>query len=200
MTLTVIEQRAKRWDEETLKMLQDVTAMASQVVQEIRTLSYLLHPPLLDEAGLTSALSWYVDGLTQRSNLKIDLEIAPDLGRLSPDQEIAIFRVVQECLTNIHRHSGSATAKIQLKREISELCLTVSDTGSGIPEANASTQETRKTMGVGIRGMQERMRDLGGKMRIRQGNPGTIVEANFPLNKPANSAECQDMSRVKAPA
>jgi PAS domain S-box-containing protein len=200
MTLTVIEQRAKGWDEETLRLLEDVTAMASQVVQEIRTLSYLLHPPLLDEAGLTSALSWYVDGLTQRSNLKIDLEIPSDLGRLSPDQEIAIFRVVQECLTNIHRHSGSSTAKIQLKRNVSELCLTVSDTGSGIPEQDSSEPGARKTMGVGIRGMRERMRDLGGEMQIRQGNPGTIVEASFPLNKPVNSTQAQELSRVQAEA
>ena len=200
MTLTLVQQRAERWDEETTKLLEDATAMASQIVQEIRTLSYLLHPPLLDEAGLASALSWYVDGLTQRSSLQIELEIASDLGRLSQDQEIAIFRVVQECLTNIHRHSGSSTARIQIKRDAGELCLTVSDTGSGIPKAGDVINGVPKTMGVGIRGMRERMRDLGGEMRIRPGNPGTIVEANFPLNKPVSFTPAQALSGVKAQA
>ncbi len=200
MTLTLILQRAQGGDEETAKLLEEAVEMGSQVVKEIRTLSYLLHPPLLDEAGLTSALSWYVDGLTQRSKLKIDLQIASDLGRLSQDQEIAIFRVVQECLTNIHRHSGSSTAKIDIKRTPSEICLTVADTGSGIPEKDPAANGTGKTAGVGIRGMRERVRDLGGHMQIRPSNPGTIVEANFPLTKRANFTHEHDSSRMSVQA
>jgi PAS domain S-box-containing protein len=200
MTLSVVQQRAQAWDPETAKLLEDAVAMGSQVVQETRTLSYLLHPPLLDEAGLSSALSWYVDGLTQRSNLKIDLEIAADLGRLSQDQEIAIFRVVQECLTNIHRHSGSSTAKIELKRTPSEISLTVSDAGVGIPDKHPATNGTSKAAGVGIRGMHERMRDLGGHMQIGAGNPGTVIQANFPLTKPSNFARDREAPRIKAQA
>src|ERR1700674_4736076 len=92
-------------------------ALVEQISREIRTISHLLHPPLLDLAGLASALRWYVDGFSERSHIKVDLEIPPDLGRLPSDMEIAIFRIVQECLTNIHRHAGSATDAIRGKQE-----------------------------------------------------------------------------------
>ena len=95
----------------------ELTVLVQQVSSEIRTISHLLHPPLLDLAGLTSALRWYVDGFSERSKIKVDLEIPPDFGRLSSETEIAIFRIVQECLTNIHRHSRSAVAVIRLRRE-----------------------------------------------------------------------------------
>src|SRR5580765_6433906 len=98
--------------------------LVEQMMQEIRTLSYLLHPPLLDESGLDSAIRWYVDGLTQRSKIKIDLSLPPGMGRVSQDLETAIFRVVQECLTNVHRHSGSSRARIQIVEDGHQIRLT----------------------------------------------------------------------------
>jgi signal transduction histidine kinase len=144
-------------------------------------LSYLLHPPLLDEAGLSSALRWYVDGLSQRSHIDIDLDIAPDVGRLSENLEIAIFRIVQECLTNIHRHSGSATAGIHIAREDDEIRVLVRDSGTGIAAKAEPSEDGAQRVGVGISGMKERVRELGGTMRIRDANPGTIVEVQLPL-------------------
>ena len=156
--------------------------LAEHVVKEIRTLSYLLHPPLLDEVGLACALRWYVDGLAERSKIKIDLDLSPQLGRLSQDLETAIFRIVQECLTNIHRHSGSATAKIQISENGDRILLTVRDQGKGIPpEFLRGTKVRPAIVGVGIQGMRERVRELGGRMRIRSRAPGTIVEVVLPF-------------------
>ena len=108
-------------------------SLVDQVSREIRTISHLLHPPLLDVAGLASALRWYVDGFSERSHIKVDLEIPDDFGRLPDELEIAIFRIVQECLTNIHRHSGSPTATIRLIQEGDRLRVQVQDHGKGIP-------------------------------------------------------------------
>ncbi len=107
--------------------------LAQEMNKEARTVSYLLHPPLLDEAGLASALRWYAEGFSQRSKINVELELAEDFGRLPQDWEIAIFRTVQECLTNIHRYSGSPVARIRLARSDSQLCLEVQDKGIGIP-------------------------------------------------------------------
>jgi len=141
--------------------------------KEIRTLSHLLHPPLLDEVGLTSALRWYVEGFAERSKIPVTLELAPDLERLSRELETAMFRIIQECLTNIHRHSGSATACIRTRRENNEVVLSVSDEGKGIVPTGMP--------GVGIRGMRERVRQLGGTLEVRSGNPGTSVIARLPI-------------------
>jgi len=148
------------------------------------TLSYLLYPPLLDEAGLPSALQWYIDGLAQRSNLKIDLHISSDVGRLSQELETTIFRIVQECLTNVHRHSASSVARIALITKDGQAILRIRDEGRGVraqllgdPAANLSS------FGVGIRGITERVRELDGKLRIKNATPGTIVEVIFPLQR-----------------
>jgi PAS domain S-box-containing protein len=183
MNLAVVLQRTSSKDGKITQALADSVELAQQVVNEIRTMSYLLHPPLLDEAGLASALRWYVDGVRERSKIKIDLDLSPQIGRLSQGLETAIFRIVQECLANIHRHSGSSSAKIRLAHEGSLIRLTVQDEGKGIsPEfLQGSGTQMPSTAGVGIRGMQERVRDLGGLMRIRPANPGTIVEVELPL-------------------
>jgi len=181
MNLAVIRQRAPKLDQKASQMLLESMALAEQLVQEMRTISYLLHPPLLDEAGLDSALRWYVDGVAQRSNIKIDLELSPQLGRFSQDLETAAFRIVQECLTNIHRHSGSSTATIRISKEREGLRLTVRDRGKGIPPEVLSTTDGMHKAGVGIRGMRERVRELGGSIRIAPANPGTIVEVVLPI-------------------
>jgi PAS domain S-box-containing protein len=166
------------------KAISESVDLANRACNEIRTLSYLLHPPLLDEAGLSHALRWYVNGFVERTNIHVDLEITPELGRLSRDQELALFRVVQESLTNIHRHSGSSTAEIHLFQSDHHVSLAVRDHGKGLPDAiPGKPPGTPAHFGVGIRGMHERMRQLGGRMEVSCAHPGTIVRAVLPLSE-----------------
>ena len=161
------------------KLLGDSAAMLAEVTKEIRTISHLLHPPLLGVAGLCSAIRWYVDGFSERSHIQVELEIPDDVGPLPSEIGIALFRVVQECLTNVYRHSGSESCSILLVREPGSLHLEIRDHGKGIPaDAKAST-------GVGIRGMKERMRHLGGSLELTSNNAGTIVVARVPVNETA---------------
>jgi PAS domain S-box-containing protein len=161
--------------------------LVMRVSDEIRTLSYLLHPPLLDEIGLESALKEYVAGFAARSKIAVRLDMSVDFGRLSREAEIALFRVVQECLTNIHRHSGSATAAIRIRRENGVVSLEVKDDGRGIPVDKLTQVNASRTVGVGFRGMRERLRQLGGSLEVRSGEKGTIVAATLE-NQPPNGA------------
>jgi PAS domain S-box-containing protein len=175
--------------EETLEMVQHLS-------QEIRTTSYLLHPPLLDESGLADALNWYVEGLIRRSDLEIGVLISDNFGRLSPDIELVIFRLVQECLTNIHRHSGSKSATIRLARMPNEVCLEIEDYGKGIPAEKLAQIESQGS-GVGIRGMSERVRQFDGELKIHSSKSGTKIAVRLPLNSipaqaAANSRKAQD--------
>jgi signal transduction histidine kinase len=166
---------------QTAKAVSDSVALAQEMNKEVRTVSYLLHPPLLDEAGLASALRWYVEGFSQRSKIKVDLDLPEDFGRLPQDWEIAIFRTVQECLTNIHRYSGSSVANIRLARSDGQICLEVQDKGIGISPEKLHEITDAGTPGIGIRGMRERMRQLGGQLEIRSNGQGTTVEARLPI-------------------
>jgi PAS domain S-box-containing protein len=200
INLGVVRQRASGLDRKDSAVLLESMDLAEQVVKEIRTLSYLLHPPLLDEAGLESALRWYVEGLAERSKIKIDLDLSPQLGRLSQDLETAIFRIVQECLTNIHRHSDSSTAKIQISENGSRILLTVRDQGKGIPlDVLRGANRASATVGVGIHGMRERVRELGGHMRIRSAASGTIVEVVLPLARREMLYDSHNTSRPPVP-
>ncbi len=172
------------------KGLEEVQDLVQQVHGEIRTTSYLLHPPLLDEAGLSSALNWYVQGLSERSGLAISLDLAEDFGRLPGGVELVIFRVVQECLTNVHRHSGSKTASIRLCHDAKRIFLEVRDQGSGLPPDRLADVQ-RNGSGVGIRGMQERLRQLGGEMKIDSDGSGTCVRATIPMPKETRSADVE---------
>jgi PAS domain S-box-containing protein len=167
--------------EEIQKPLEDSLAMVEQCLSEMRTLSYLLHPPLLDEIGLAPALRWYVNGFTRRSSIEVGLHISEEVGRLPSDIETALFRVVQESLGNVHRHSGSKTAAIKLRSARGEVVLTISDNGAGIAttSAGASGEEIR-ALGVGIAGMSARLRQLGGKLEVRSSHRGTTVRAIVP--------------------
>jgi len=166
--------------------LAESIGLTSQVIKETRTLSYLLHPPLLDEAGLRDALHWFVGGFIERSGIQTELEISPTLSRLPRDLEIAIFRIIQEALTNIHRHSGSPTASIHLALDRNEIHLTITDQGKGMrPPATAEEPTKGRKLGVGVAGMRERVLQLGGRFEIGAGNPGSIIKAVFPL--PAGS-------------
>jgi signal transduction histidine kinase len=153
--------------------------LVQQLTQEIRTTSYLLHPPLLDESGLSSALRWYVQGLSERSGLDIDLRIPEDFGRLHPDVELVVFRLVQECLTNIHRHSGSKTALIRVDRKAENIYVEVEDEGKGISAEQLAEIQSQGT-GVGIRGMRERVHQL----RARSLWSRTAPAQKFPLAYP----------------
>jgi signal transduction histidine kinase len=139
----------------------------------------LLHPPLLDEAGLPSAVRWYVEGFAERSKLPVDLEISPDLGRLPKEMETTIFRIVQECLTNIHRHSGSPTASIRILRNDQEISVEVRDHGKGMPSPGSAPSSVKT--GIGVQGMRERVREWNGKLEIRSGSDGTLVLATLSI-------------------
>jgi PAS domain S-box-containing protein len=162
------------------KKASEIEQAVQQMSRELRTTSYLLHPPLLDESGISSALSWYVQGLAERSSLEIDLRVPDDFGRLPSEMELLIFRLVQESLTNIHRHSGSKTALIQLEREENSIHVKIQDHGSGMsPERLAEIQA--QGTGVGIRGMRERVLHFRGDLVIESNGSGTKVYATLPL-------------------
>ncbi len=160
----------------------DSRQMAEQCLAEIRTMSYLLHPPLLDEMGLLSALSWYAEGFSERSGVRVQLDAPDRLGRLPGEIEAAIFRVIQEALSNIHRHSGSKTARISMASDAEEVILEVSDEGRGIPADILTGFLTGTHLpGVGIAGMRERVSNMGGKFGIRSSERGTTIEMSLPL-------------------
>ena len=162
------------------KQVKETEGLLDQLQTEIRTTSYLLHPPLLDEAGLCSALSWYVEGLNKRSSVQTTLEIAPNFGRLPRDIELAIFRLLQESLTNIHRHSGSKTAMLRIARDEETITLEVQDEGKGIPPERLVEIQSEGS-GVGVRGMRERLRQFNGELRIESGESGTRVWVTIPI-------------------
>ena len=163
--------------------LSDSENLVREMSSEVRTISHLLHPPLLDEAGLASALRWYVDGFAQRSRIRVDLNLPEDFGRLPGEMETAIFRVVQECLTNIHRHSESAIAKIHLRQRPDHVLVTIEDKGKGIPPEKQEEMASSGTPGVGIRGMRERLRQLGGVLEIESNGTGTVVMVRLPISE-----------------
>src|SRR5271155_3282059 len=185
MTVARIEHEAKRDPAQLSQTVKEARDLIDGLSQEIRTTSYLLHPPMLDEFGLSSALGMYLEGLEQRSGLSIELNMPADFGRLAPEVELAIFRLVQECLTNIHRHSGSKTAVIRIAREPDKIHVEVRDHGKGmLPERFADVQSHRPGVGVGIRGMRERVRQAHGELTVDSNALGTTVTAIFPLTKP----------------
>lgn len=195
LQLTRISEDAKK-DPALAKDVQYAEELVQHLARELRTTSYLLHPPLLDETGISSALSWYVQGLAERSSLEIDLQVPDNFGRLPTEMELVIFRLVQECLTNIHRHSGSKVALIRIEREENTICVTVEDRGKGMsPERLAAIQS--QGTGVGIRGMRERVRHLRGDLVIESNGSGTKVYATLPLTT-SLSPRKSDTQRVVA--
>ena len=162
-------------------------ALVHQLSNEIRTTSYLLHPPLLEANGLPVSLDMYVKGFTERSGVHVDLAIQQTFGRLPKDIEVAVFRILQESLTNIHRHSGSSKASIRISRAGASVCLEIEDEGRGISPEKLATIQTQGS-GVGIAGMRERVRHLGGEMNIRSSSNGTQISVLIPIPK-ASSPE-----------
>ena len=161
----------------------DASQLVDRAIQQVRTISHLLHPPLLDEVGLVSALRWYLEGLSERSGIDIRLAVAPpDLSRLRPELETAIFRIIQEALTNMFRHSGARNGSISLTENDGRIIVMVRDDGKGIEEQ--IIQLRPESVGVGIGGMRQRVSELGGSLRLANANPGTIVEVVIPSRRP----------------
>jgi two-component system, NarL family, sensor kinase len=171
-------------DADSQRALTESLAWSKEVAAEIRTLSYLLHPPLLDELGLSSAVKWYLAGFTSRTGIQMETDIPSDIQRLSPDAEVAIFRVLQESLTNVHRYAESPKAIVRMDVTGEEIKLEIQDFGKGVESSRASSPNgSVARLGVGIQGMTERMRQLGGKLEITSSpNKGTLVSATIPLS------------------
>lgn len=161
----------------------ELNALADEALQEVRTTSYLLHPPLLDEAGIASAARWFVEGFAKRSGIEVSCDIPEDLTRQPREYELVLFRVLQESLTNVHRHSGASAADIKLALDGDRLTLEVTDNGNGIPEELLKNLETAEKSGVGIAGMRERVREIGGGLEIQSGERGTTVSVVLPAFK-----------------
>ena len=160
--------------------------LADDALKEVRTISYLLYPPLLEEMGLKSAIPWYLDGFSKRSSIQTTFEVDPAFGRITPEGELALFRILQESLTNVHRHSGSTTAAVKLSRMNGEAILEVVDSGKGIsPQLLQDFGENwAGSLGVGLRGMNARVSQLGGKLEVQSTGKGTVVTAHVPVGEP----------------
>jgi len=166
-------------------------SLADNCIKEIRTMSYLLYPPMLEELGLCSAVPWYLDGFAARSGIRVNLEVSDKFGRLPRDAELALFRVLQEALTNVHRHSGSQIAHVKLLTEDGWYILEVRDEGRGLPDkiASGSAAGNHLSSGVGLRGMDERIRQLRGRLDLTSTQSGTILRASVPVESSKNLPE-----------
>ena len=178
MILAQLAQDVRNNPAQLAKDIEDAEGLVQHLNREIRTTSYLLHPPLLDESGLSSALDWYVQGLKERSGLDIDLRIPENFERLPADMELVVFRLVQESLTNVHRHSGSKTASIRVAREADRVIVEVQDKGSGMSAERLAEIQSKGT-GVGIMGMRERLRPFNGELVVESNNEGTKIVATL---------------------
>ena len=173
---------------EATKEAAEISNLIDHAIQQVRSISYLLHPPLLDEIGLQSALQFYLEGFTKRSGIEIALDTKPsNFPRLSPEMETAIFRIVQEAVTNVFRHSGAREAWVKVVKDDSQIVATVRDNGKGITDGVMQGRPDR--IGVGIGGMRQRVKEFGGDLRIGNSNPGTFVEVTFPIESLARDAQ-----------
>jgi two-component system NarL family sensor kinase len=185
MNLGRIHSELKSTNPKLAKLTQETQDFANELSQDIRTTSYLLHPPLLDELGLQAALGWYVEGLQKRAGLAVELDIQGNFERPTREMELTIFRVVQECLTNIHRHSGSPSARIKIFRKGSDVVVEVRDSGRGI-SADGLTRIRSRSAGLGLRGMRERVRQFAGSVHIdSKVGLGTTILVTIPSPGPA---------------
>ncbi len=197
MSVASLEQRLKQ-NQCTSDVLSEIVALADQALQEIRTTSYLLHPPLLDEAGFNSAAEWFVDGFGKRSGIKVklDLDLATKHERMPIRIETALFRVLQESLTNVHRHSGASEVSIRFQYQAETVMLEIRDCGRGIPmERLPRLREAYVETGVGLAGMRERLNELNGKLEIESDCHGTTLRALVPLTVVAPLVSHEDSTR-----
>lgn len=176
MSVTMLGSRIP---DEFRQNVEEILSQINYCIKDVRTISHLLHPPLLDEVGLSSALDWYIGEFSRRGGIHVDLEMPPELGRMKPEVETTIFRIVQESLTNIHRHSGARKARISIGRGDRTVRMSIGDDGRGI------SKETLKRIaagqsGVGVTGMRERVKQLGGTFQIHSKDPGTTLDVELP--------------------
>lgn len=195
----ILNSKTVQLDDATHQTLTECATLTRQVGEEIRTLSYLLHPPLLDELGLASAVKWYAQGFELRTGIAVEVDIASDFLRLPPESEVTLFRVVQESLTNVHRYSGSSKAYVSLRAANASVKVQVGDFGKGMPsDGLKSSHGADAPLGVGIQGMKERMRQLSGRLEITsRRNEGTLVTATLPIAKREKIA-AEPLSRPEA--
>lgn len=171
-------------------LIDDVEALVDEALQEVRTTSYLLHPPLLDEAGIASAARWFVEGFARRSGIDVQCDIPERLERPPKDCELVLFRVLQESLTNVHRHSQASAATVHLARKSGVVQLEIMDNGKGIAEEHLRRlDKSPDKAGVGIAGMRERVRELGGQLEIRSLGQGTSVAVVLPVSHSNTSSK-----------
>lgn len=190
LNLAQVQNAASSLDSRSKDRLTESLAFGEQALKDIRTLSYVLHPPLLDQAGLITALKWYVKGFNERSGVKVDFtETGADAQRMPPEVEYALFRVVQECLTNIRRHTDSETAEISLQRTADEVSLSVCDHGKGHKLQIARNGDGAEFVGVGIPGMRHRLKQLGGDLLVDSSLEGTTVTATVPVRWVGNDSD-----------
>jgi signal transduction histidine kinase len=166
-------------------------------VQEVRSVSYLLHPPLLDELGLLAALRWFTSGFAERSGIEVNLNAPHEFSRLPEEMELALFRIVQESLTNVHRHSRSDAAWVTLAEHKDRAEVRITDSGVGVPaDIIEQIKQGKAIEGVGLRGMYERVRELGGQLEIESSGMGTAVSAVLPLRRAEMKDEDERKSRI----
>ncbi|MCU1243684.1 MAG: domain S-box [Candidatus Acidoferrum typicum] len=180
MNLALVQNQVKLSETALRKMLSDCSSLTTDISEEVRTLSYMMHPPLLDECGLETSIQMYSKGINRREGLKVELDIPRRLERLSEEAELAIFRIVQASLTNIHLHSGSDQATVKIEHVLEGLAVTIRDRGRGIPSGVLERSPLGKGAGVGIAGMKERVKYLGGRLEIESSEHGTQVKAIIP--------------------
>jgi PAS domain S-box-containing protein len=189
MMLGSLLESPSELDPQARKIVSECAALNQRITDEVRTLSYLLHPPLIEERGLASAVRSFVEGFSARTGINIDVEVAADFPRLTPETEIALFRTVQESLTNVHRHSGASRGNVTLRHTDTQIILSIRDFGRGMRAEILSSQGSKVSLGVGILGMRERIRQLSGALEIAsRHNEGTLVTVHLPLRRSAAHA------------
>jgi len=181
--LSLVNEEAQALSPKAAKLLAEASGLLDQVSEEVRDLSHLLHPPMLDEVGLVSALRWLVEGLEERSGIDVELDVPEDLERMPAQIELTLFRIAQEGLSNVHRHAQAKKAKIKIVPDSNKITLELSDTGKGIPEATLQKLGKNLAIGVGIAGMRERVSELGGEFEIVSGKRGTTLTASLPIDR-----------------
>ncbi len=193
MNLIPLQAKVEKLGPDAVRVANESVALVDELTKELRTISHLLHPPMLDEAGLDLALQWFVEGFGERSKISVQFDRTPDLGRLPREIETTIFRIVQESLTNIHRHSGSTTALVRITRDGDLVQVEVADRGKGIRTDKDSVPGGVLRPGVGIQGMKERVRQLKGNFEIRSNAEGTSVSVTLPLSPTQKQKPAQEV-------
>jgi signal transduction histidine kinase len=199
MNISIIGRERTNFTPEAQQSLEQIAVLIEQAAKEIRTMSHLLHPPLLDEVGLDSALRWYIDGFAERSKIAMSTQLAPEFSNELPrDLALSIFRIVQESLTNIHRHSGSGSAHVRIDRSPHEITLEVRDTGRGISPEILSKISSGRSPGVGLRGMRERIRQFNGHLDIHSDQEGTRIFVLLPVRHAAEQVETIETPQLQS--